>query len=117
MRGDHHPEQHELLTTLLTDPARRTKPKAAGRKYLLSGLLTCGKCGRLLFAKNVAGGQVVDTCRIMGGARGGCGGVQRRIGLVDEFVTEAVPTLSGPPWAGGASRCQPSIEVSVRSPW
>jgi len=95
-------EQHELLVTLLTDPARRTKPKAAGRKYLLSGLLTCGKCGRLLFAKNVAGGQVVYACRIMGGTCGGCGGVQRRIGLVDEFVTEAVlSALESPELAEG----------------
>jgi predicted site-specific integrase-resolvase len=83
------PEQHELLVTLLTDPARRTKPKAAGRKYLLSGLLTCGKCGRLLFAKNTARDRVVYACRILGGKRGGCGGVQRDIRLVEEFVTEA----------------------------
>jgi site-specific DNA recombinase len=96
------PEQHELLTTLLTDPARRTKPKAAGRKYLLSGLLTCGKCGRLLFAKNTAKDRVVYACRIMGGPRGGCGGVQRRIGVVDEFVTEAVlSALESPELAEG----------------
>ena len=96
------PEQHELLVTLLTDPARRTKPKAAGRKYLLSGLLTCGRCGRLLFAKNVAGGRVVYACRIMGGKRGGCGGVQRDIRLVDEFITEAVlSALESPELAEG----------------
>jgi hypothetical protein len=41
-------------------------------------------------------------CRIMGGTRGGCGGVQRRIGLVDEFVTEAVlSALESPELAEG----------------
>lgn len=96
------PEQHELLVTLLTDPARRTRPKAAGRKYLLSGLLTCGKCGRLLFAKTTGNGRVVYACRILGGTRGGCGGVQRAIGVVDEFVTEAVlSALESPELADG----------------
>jgi DNA invertase Pin-like site-specific DNA recombinase len=95
-------EQHELLVTLLTDPARRTRPKAAGRKYLLSGLLACGKCGRLLFAKNVAGGRVVYACRILGGTRGGCGGVQRDIRPLDEFITEAVlSALESPELAEG----------------
>jgi len=96
------PEQHELLVTLLTDPARRTRPKAAGRKYLLSGLLTCGRCRRLLFAKNTARDRVVYACRIMGGKRGGCGGVQRDIRLVDEFITEAVlSALESPELAEG----------------
>jgi site-specific DNA recombinase len=95
-------EQHELLVTLLTDPARRTRPTAAGRKYLLSGLLACGKCGRLLFAKNVAGGRVVYACRILGGTKGGCGGVQRDIRSLDEFITEAVlSALESPELAEG----------------
>ncbi len=96
------PEQHELLKTLLGDPARRTRPKAAGRKYLLSGLLTCGKCGRLLFAKTTSKDRVVYACRILGGAKGGCGGVQRDIRLIDPFVTEAVlAALESPELAEG----------------
>jgi len=68
------PEQHELLVTLLTDRSRRTMPKAAGRKHLLSGPLTCGKCGRLLFAKTKGEGRVVYACRIMGAPRAAAAG-------------------------------------------
>jgi hypothetical protein len=44
----------------------------------------------------------VYACRVLGGARGGCGGVQRDIRLVDEFVTEAVlSALESPELAEG----------------
>jgi site-specific DNA recombinase len=40
---------HRALVSRLSDPARRTAPTNA-RKYLLSGLVRCGRCGEAMYA-------------------------------------------------------------------
>ncbi|MCC5781627.1 resolvase [Kocuria sp. CCUG 69068] len=80
------PEQGERLRRLLLDPSRRTNRSA--RRYLLSGLLVCGKCGNRMHSA-----PRYDTRRY--GCRtspdfGGCGGVYIYAEMLEQFITEAV---------------------------
>lgn len=45
------PEDSDKLRELLSDPARTTNPAGNARKYLLSGMLFCGLCGRRMLAR------------------------------------------------------------------
>lgn len=75
---------HQALVGHLTDPARRTATSTA-RKYLLSGLAVCGRCGETMFASpmGVKGEyRMVYRCRTSH--------LARRLDLVDEVVTEIV---------------------------
>ena len=76
---------HGRIVAMLTDPQRRTNRTA--RRYLLSGLLRCGKCG----AKMVTG-QSRERRRYMcrsGADFGGCGGIMISA-TVENLVAEAV---------------------------
>lgn len=78
-------EDHARIVALLSDPARRTNRTA--RRYLLSGLCRCGKCG----AKMVTGqgrGRRRYMCR-SGADFGGCGGIMISAS-VEDLVAEAV---------------------------
>ncbi|MCV7744785.1 recombinase family protein [Micrococcus luteus] len=56
------------LTVKLTDPRRRTAPDDLNAKHLLSGILTCGKCGARMFAApSKYRGNVRMTYRCHGG--------------------------------------------------
>lgn len=78
-------DEHARIVALLTDPARRTNRTA--RRYLLSGLCRCSKCG----TKMVTGqsrGRRRYLCR-SGADFGGCGSTQITAN-VEELVAEAV---------------------------
>lgn len=80
------PEQGERLRRLLLDPARRTNRTA--RRYLLSGMLTCGKCGaRMVSAPREGVRRYV--CRT-GPDQRGCGGIYVTADPLERFVAEAV---------------------------
>lgn len=74
---------HQALVARLTDPSRRTATSTA-RKYLLSGLARCGRCGEAMFASpmGVKGAyRMVYRCRTSH--------LARRLDLVDAVVTNA----------------------------
>lgn len=78
-------DEHARIVALLTDPSRRTNRTA--RRYLLSGLCRCGRCG----AKMITG-QSRDRRRYMcrsGADFGGCGGTMISA-TVEELVPDAV---------------------------
>jgi len=67
------------------------------RKYLLTGLAYCGKCGRPMNGsakRDRAGAPLRRTylCRVQGDTRreGGCGGVRRNADALDNWIKEAV---------------------------
>ncbi|MDN4611072.1 recombinase family protein [Arthrobacter burdickii] len=79
-------EQHQALEVFLTDPRRRTAPVDLNARYLLSGVLTCGKCQRKLYAAPVKSrGREWMVYRCLGGY---C--LSRRLDLVDEAVEGVV---------------------------
>lgn len=79
-------DQGARLRRLLLDPARRTNRSA--RRYLLTGLLVCGKCGNRL--NSAPRGETRRYgCRTGPDARG-CGGVYIYAQMLEEFIAEAV---------------------------
>lgn len=80
------PEQGERLRRILLDPARRTNRSA--RRYLLSGMLRCGKCGKPMYSAPKNGVRRYG-CR-MGPDALGCGGVFINAARLEEFIVEAV---------------------------
>ncbi|WP_081449636.1 recombinase family protein [Cellulomonas flavigena] len=80
------PEQGERLQRLLLDPARRTNRTA--RRYLLSGMLTCGKCGARMVSAPREGVRRY-ACRT-GPDQRGCGGIYVVADPLERLVAEAV---------------------------
>lgn len=83
------PETWERLRTLLNDPARLLRPfdgSGNARKFALSGLLVCGRCGHRLTSQPY-NGKATFICSKQ--ATGGCG--RLRIGNEDleAFIVEA----------------------------
>ncbi|MHA7274987.1 recombinase family protein [Arthrobacter sp. Hz1] len=80
------PDQGDRLQRLLLDPARRTNRSA--RRYLLTGLLVCGKCGSRL--NSAPRGEIRRYgCRTGPDTRG-CGGVYIYAEMLEKFIAEAV---------------------------
>ena len=79
-------EQGERLRRLLLDPARRTNRSA--RRYLLSGMLRCGKCGKPLYSAPRAG--VRRYACVSGPDSRGCGGVVIAAEMLEAFIAQAV---------------------------
>lgn len=79
-------EDGERLRRLLLDPARRTNRSA--RRYLLSGMLRCGKCGGQLYSMPKNGKRRYGCA--MGPDHRGCGGVFIYAEMLERFITEAV---------------------------
>ena len=79
-------DQGERLRRLLLDPARRTNRTA--RRYLLSGMLRCGKCGKPLYSMPKNGKRRYGCA--MGPDARGCGRVFIYAEMLEAFITEAV---------------------------
>lgn len=77
---------YHQVVALLTDPARRTNRTA--RRYLLSGLCRCGRCGAKMFTAYDRGRRRY-LCR-SGVNFGGCGRITITAGPVEELLARAV---------------------------
>jgi DNA invertase Pin-like site-specific DNA recombinase len=75
-------DTHERLARLLSDRPRRAQVTGK-RRYLLSGVARCGKCGHVLYAD-------ATRYRCASGIAKGCGGVAVRMDMLEEYVTGAV---------------------------
>jgi DNA invertase Pin-like site-specific DNA recombinase len=91
-------EQHEQLRAVLRDPARRLTPGPA-RRYLLSGIAKCGRCGRGLAGRPHRDGRPRLVCP--GPPTGsGCNGTTIMADPADaEVVAQVLSTVSGPDFA------------------
>ena len=75
----------ESVHAILTDPSRRgTTPTDRSRKYLLSGMIKCGSCGKKL---SVGGGpkRRLYACKNMG-----CYHVARDMDSIDKIITDVI---------------------------
>jgi site-specific DNA recombinase len=79
-------DQGERLRRLLLDPARRTNRSA--RRYLLTGMLRCGKCGNRLYSTPKDGKRRYGCS--MGPDQRGCGGVFIYAEMLERFIADAV---------------------------
>ena len=80
------PDDGERLRRLLLDPARRTNRSA--RRYLLSGMLTCGKCDRAM--RSAPKNGVRRYACAAGPDFHGCGGVYIYAEMLERFIADAV---------------------------
>ena len=95
------PAESERIRALLADPNRRTNKTA--RRYLLRGLLRCGRCGATLISRPRADGTRRYVCA-KGPGCGGCGGITINADPVEHAVTEAVLfRLDSPEFAASLS--------------
>jgi site-specific DNA recombinase len=81
------PAETAQIRARLADPARRTNK--APRRYLLGGLLACGRCGEKLVARPRSGGMRRYACA-KGPGFSGCGRTYINANDVEQFVVEAV---------------------------
>lgn len=56
-------DEHDRVTRLLRDPARRTSAGTAS-KHLLSGLVACGRCGGPLMHAKTHNGRAIYRCNV-----------------------------------------------------
>jgi site-specific DNA recombinase len=94
------------LRAKLTDPRRRTAPVSLAAKYLLSGLLTCGRCGGKLYASptGTEGRRwMVYRCRAQH--------LARRLDLVDQVVDALIVARMSRPDA--ARLLSPTVDVAA----
>ena len=80
-------EDHARVVALLTDPARRTNRTA--RRYLLSGLVRCGRCGGKMVTSYERDRRRRYFCR-SGADFGGCGRMAITAPGLEELITDAV---------------------------
>lgn len=80
------PEQRQQLLNHFA--AKKVSGRRAPRRYLLSGMLRCGKCGNKLFS---SARQLERRYVCMSGPdHGGCGGITVIAGPVEEWIAAAV---------------------------
>lgn len=75
------------LRALLTDESRRTNRSA--RRYLLTRLLRCGRCGQTLVSRPTADGTRCYVCA-KGPGFGGCGGLSVRAEPLEQLLVDSV---------------------------
>lgn len=78
------PADSERLRALLSNPARRISP-GPGRRYLLSGILVCARCGHPMVCRPRSHGAARYLCRNDPGAAG-CGGIMIVQEHTDSYV-------------------------------
>ncbi|MDA8372447.1 MAG: recombinase family protein [Nocardiopsaceae bacterium] len=89
------PEDSDALRAALTRPGRRKHAGPTGRKYMLSGLLECGKCGHRM-SNRPRSGTPRYVCPNMPG-RANCGGIATNGARTDELIRDMVLTALASP--------------------
>jgi site-specific DNA recombinase len=86
------PADWEQLCEILDDPSRRANPVegATRAKYLLTGLLTCGRCGAKMFNLNHKTQGRRYRCNKSSGKGGNCGACSIDAEIADEVVLGAL---------------------------
>ncbi|OZD31703.1 hypothetical protein CH247_11090 [Rhodococcus sp. 06-156-3b] len=85
-------ELWRTVNAILADPSRRMGPER-GRKYLLSGIALCGRCGQRMGSGTAqSNGKPVYVCK-------GCNGVSRQIAAVDGLVMGLLSVILSRPGA------------------
>jgi DNA invertase Pin-like site-specific DNA recombinase len=86
-------ETVEMLRVRLSDPDR-ARFRRASAKYLLTGMLTCGKCGRPLFTRPTNDGERRYACTPN---PEGCGGTSMNAEKLEPHIVEMVLTALDSP--------------------
>jgi len=111
------PEESDRLRRLLADPERRRRfTPGRGRKYLLSGILVCGRCGHGMVGRPRSGVPRYVCPNVPGTSA--CGGVATNTARTDQLVRDMVLLALASPEMGASllrSRdIDPELEAAVR---
>ncbi|MCH7229596.1 recombinase family protein [Glycomyces sp. L485] len=82
------PEDSDALRATLTRPERRKHSGPTGRKYMLSGILRCGKCGHQMSNRPRSGTPRYVCPNLPGGKS--CGGTATNGAKTDELIRDMV---------------------------
>jgi DNA invertase Pin-like site-specific DNA recombinase len=83
-------ERDRVLARMAT---KATSGRRAPRRYLLSGLARCGKCGKTLYSsarRERSGKETRRYVCLSGPDHGGCGGTMVVAGPLEDLITDAV---------------------------
>jgi site-specific DNA recombinase len=105
------PAQSAKLRALLTDESRRTNRSA--RRYLLTRLLRCGRCGQTLVSRPTGDGTRCYVCA-KGPGSGGCGGLSVRAEPLEQFLIKGVLYRLDSPEMAAALEGSPEDEDAER---
>ncbi len=103
------PKDGERLRRRLLDPARKTT--RAPRRYLLTGLLTCGRCGEPLSATPKDGKRRYGCRRL---PDRGCGRLQIMADPLEQFIADAVLYRLDTPDVHAALAASPEADDRAR---
>jgi site-specific DNA recombinase len=98
---------HEKIKAVMSDPSRRQEPGAQARRYLLSGLLRCGRCdGHLVNHRR--NGKRSYVCPSTPSSHGkACGRIRIAAEPLEEFMAEAVVAALESPKLARALKAKP----------
>jgi DNA invertase Pin-like site-specific DNA recombinase len=104
----------------------RGRARTTSRRYLLTGLISCGKCGKRLVGQPYPNGTGAYGCDI-GTTYRGCGGVRRRAEPVETLIRETIfsrlaenPEILRIPEAvddQGGQQTKAPAALSIRQAW
>ncbi|MGI8761057.1 MAG: recombinase family protein [Jatrophihabitantaceae bacterium] len=96
--------------------ARKASGRRAPRKYLLTGLLRCGRCGHVLYsqARYDSATRTGRYLCLRGPDHGGCGRLSVVSAPVEELITQAVLTRLDSPELAAALSGQASADAVLR---
>jgi DNA invertase Pin-like site-specific DNA recombinase len=84
-------EKWEAVRAVLTDPGRARHLRGATPRYLLSGIVFCGKCERPMYGRIDYRKQTMSSYTCLNRPEiGSCGGIRRDMAKVDALIVEAL---------------------------
>lgn len=111
------PEESDRLRALFSDPDRQRFSPATGRKYLLSGILRCGKCGGSMCGRPRSGVPRY-VCPNLPGTET-CGGTATNAERTDDRVRDLVLVALSSPEMGDRLRereeVDPELPAAIRA--
>jgi site-specific DNA recombinase len=81
-------EEWQAVKGILEDPSRVNHERGGVAKYLLTGIIYCGKCDTNLSVRKIRGKRIYYCSP--GAPTGGCGTVGRQADPIDKLITEAI---------------------------
>lgn len=109
-------DESDRLRVLLSNPARRTTTSATGRRYLLSGILRCGRCGGAMCGRPRSGVPRYVCPNTPGGST--CGRTATNAAHTDDHVRDLVLVALASPELGrrlrGHDEVDPALPAAIR---
>jgi site-specific DNA recombinase len=81
-------EEWQAVKAILEDPSRLNHERGGVARYLLTGIVHCGKCDTKLSVRKIRGKRIYYCSP--GAPTGGCGTIGRQADPIDNLITQAI---------------------------